>query len=227
MCEREACRSEDTCRASISAWWWQPGLSVRRLTTQGDDQFAAARHAGVRRQGQRARRVLATIEQPLLKHGAVGAGAPGQQPISHQRRGTAAFAGGAPGLKGEWQVQLALRRVRCTEPGGEAGGEGIVERRRVGEWGGQAEAAEEQGFGVHVGVPLGMERASWLRWLYSSNDGWPCRYIGQDFMRCGNGLTRCSGLQPKTLGSQSAWFCPEAREGAAWMNFESGSSLMD
>lgn len=75
MCEREACRSEDTCRASISAWWWQPGLSVRRLTTQGDDQFAAARQAGVRRQGQRARRVLATIEQPLLKHEAVGAGA--------------------------------------------------------------------------------------------------------------------------------------------------------
>uniref|UniRef100_UPI001C112992 hypothetical protein n=1 Tax=Pseudomonas aeruginosa TaxID=287 RepID=UPI001C112992 len=35
----------------------------------------------------------------------------------------------------------------------------------VGEWSGQAEAAEEQGFGVHVGVPLGMERASWLRWV--------------------------------------------------------------
>ncbi|WP_134532014.1 hypothetical protein [Pseudomonas aeruginosa] len=51
--------------------------------------------------------------------------------------------------------------------------------------------------------------------------------IGQDFKRCGNGLTSCSGLQSKTLGSQSAWLCPEAREGAAWMNFESGSSLMN
>lgn len=130
---------------------WIGGQSIGAGAAETHRERTASRQSRIRRQHQRADAFVATVEQAFLKDQRLRIGLRGQQPIAHQRRGTTALAGGAPGLKGDWQVQLAVRRVRRTELGGEAGGEGIVERRRVGEGAGQAEAAEEQGFGVHDG----------------------------------------------------------------------------